>query len=92
VVGHKAEAKDLDLGPLFAHNQQVGEGLVIAGLAEDLQSAIAAVEHVINQSADGRSGCAWHAWKRSRRRRVVKRWREMVDVTNAIALSDKSAH
>jgi hypothetical protein len=55
VVGHEAESEDVNLGPLFGLDHELHEGLIVAGLAEDSQPAVAAVEYVMHQPAAGRS-------------------------------------
>ena len=60
VVFHQAIAQELDIGVLFAVDEQLDEGVEIGWLAEDGLAIVAAVEGMVDESTnDGASG-AWH--------------------------------
>ena len=61
VVGHEAVGEDEDAGDGLLHLGEEGdEGVVVAGGVEEPLAAVAAVEHVVDDAADGLAGAAGH--------------------------------
>ena len=61
--GHQTKAELLHVGPLLADAENLKECGVIIGFLENTDGAVAAIEHIVNNAADGRPGSAWHAAK-----------------------------
>src|ERR1700744_1283713 len=78
VIGHEAEAEQIDFGFVFSVQQQLSERLEISRLPEDRHPPVSPIEHVINDPAHGKSRSTRHAKSltasKMERQQITKRW------------------
>ena len=61
MIGHEAESENLDIGLFLRVDEELQERLVIDRLAKDPHPAVAAIENMIHNAANGGPGGAGHA-------------------------------
>lgn len=71
MVGHEAEGEQPHVDAFVGGQQQIEEAAMVLVGVEDLHAAVAAVDDVVADAADGGAGGAWHGGEPNRARAAL---------------------